>query len=132
MPTDDVLYNRGVTDYRQFPSFSGILMFTVLLTRTCHWFLSVLDESNPHRYILFFKIHFKFCHLRHGLPHGLFLLRFATKNLPAFVFSSVCVRSSLLSCFGHLNTNYELLFIQLHFPVTSSLLIPIWAMAPSS
>ena len=81
---------------KQFPSFSAILMFTFLLTRTRHWFLSVLEESNPHSYILFFKIHFKFFRLRRGLPGRLFLVGFPTKSLPEFVFSSVCVRSSLL------------------------------------
>jgi hypothetical protein len=140
MPTDDDLYNRGVTDYRKqntfceassfsasqaFPSFfsnSNVSFPINKLTRTRHWFLSVLDESSPHSYILFFKIHFKFFHLRRGLPGGLFLVGFPTKLLPEFVFSSMCVRSSLLSWFDHLNTKYELLFIQLHFPVNSSLL----------
>ena len=52
---------------KQFPSFSAILMFTTLLTRTHHGFL---DESIPQPYVLFFKIHFKFCHLSRGLPGG--------------------------------------------------------------
>jgi hypothetical protein len=113
---------------KQIPSFSEILMFTTLLTRTRHWSLSVPDESSPHPYILFFKIHFKFYHLRRGPTSGLFPLDFLIETLPAFVFFP-CVFAHLFFLDSIVTNSFLFSSIFLSVPPYK---IQIFSMAPSS